>query len=71
MKERRNFTEYEIEIKEELSRTIKVQAETMEAAIVSIEQKYRSGEIVLDADDFKCVCIESVLTKQPVRGKSR
>lgn len=47
--------EYEIEIKEELSRIEKVKAETLLEAIDIVMEKYHNGDIVLDAEDYKSV----------------
>lgn len=44
--------DYEIEIKEELARVIKVKAESLGDAIEEVMEKYDKGEIVLDAEDF-------------------
>jgi len=44
--------EFDIEIKEELSRTVKVKAETLGDAIDQVMEMYDRGEIVLDAEDF-------------------
>lgn len=60
IEERSNSREYEVEIKEEVSKTIKVRANSMEAAVMSVKQQYRAGEIVLGADDFIEVKIEPV-----------
>lgn len=43
---------FEIEIKEVLSRIVSIQAESKESAIREVEEMYRKSEIVLDADDF-------------------
>lgn len=47
--------EYDIEIREELSRIKRVKAETYEKAVARVRDMYYSGEIVLTADDFKQV----------------
>lgn len=44
--------EFNIEIKEELARVIKVKAESLEAALDNVAERYYKGEIVLDAEDF-------------------
>ena len=44
--------DYEIDIKEELARVIKVKAESLGDAIEEVMEKYDKGEIVLDAQDF-------------------
>lgn len=47
--------EYEIEIKEELSRVEKIEAETLSEAIDIVMEKYYKSDIVLDAEDYKGV----------------
>lgn len=47
--------ECDIEIREVLSRTESVKAGYLGEAICELMDKYRKGEIVLDADDFKGV----------------
>lgn len=44
--------EFDIVIKEELARVIKVKAEILEAAIDDAAEQYYRGEIVLDAEDL-------------------
>lgn len=44
--------EFDIEVSELLSRTIKVEAETLGDAIEHVMEQYKKGEIVLDAEDF-------------------
>lgn len=44
--------EFDIVIKEELARVIKVKAENLEAAIDDVAEQYYRGEIVLDAEDL-------------------
>lgn len=46
---------YEVEIKEELSRVVDIEAESYEQALKIAEAKYGSGEIVLDENDYKGV----------------
>lgn len=60
IEERSNTEVYEVEIKEELSRTIKVRAGSLDEAMESIRKKYHSGEIVLDAEDFKEASINAI-----------
>ena len=43
---------YSVAITETLSRTITVEAITKDDAVEEVMQKYKAGEIVLDADDF-------------------
>lgn len=50
--------EYVIEIKEQLARTVKIQAASEEEALKKVEEKYYSGEIILNADDMKSYDIE-------------
>ncbi|MCR5836594.1 MAG: DpnD/PcfM family protein [Lachnospiraceae bacterium] len=49
---------YEIEVKEELSRIVRVKADNLADAIGKVEEMYKSCAIVLDEDDFKGVSIE-------------
>lgn len=44
--------QHDIEISEKLSRVIHIDASSLEEAIEIVEQKYQSGEIVLDWADF-------------------
>ena len=44
--------EYEIEVREVLSRTEKIKAECLGDAIDEMMERYEKGEIVLDAEDF-------------------
>ena len=44
--------DFDIEIREELSRTVTVKAETLGDAINQVMDQYKRGEIVLDAEDF-------------------
>ena len=43
---------YEVRIVETLERVVEVQAEDYIDARLLVEEMYRGGEIVLDADDF-------------------
>ena len=45
--------EFEIEIKEELSRVEKIEAETLSEAIDIVMEKYYKSDIVLDSEDYK------------------
>ena len=47
--------EYEIEIKEELSKVVKINAESLLEAIDMVIDKYYKSDIILDADDYKGV----------------
>ena len=47
--------EFEIEIKEELSRVEKIEAETLSEAIDIVMEKYYKSDIVLDSEDYKGV----------------
>ena len=51
----RKLREYEIEIKEELSKIVKIKAESLSEAIEMVTDKYNISDIVLDADDYKGV----------------
>ena len=44
--------EYLIEIKEVLSRQVKVEAESVEKAVLQVTRQYLDSEIVLSAGDF-------------------
>ena len=44
--------EYLIEIKETLSKQLRVEADTAEEAICQVKKQYRDSKIVLTADDF-------------------
>lgn len=43
---------YQIEITEALSRLIQIEAANAETALAQVENLYKSGDIVLDTDDF-------------------
>ena len=51
----RKLREYEIEIKEELSKIVKIKAESLSEAIEMVTDKYNNSDIVLDVDDYKGV----------------
>ena len=44
--------EFVVEIKEILSKKLKVEADTAEEAICQVNKQYRDSKIVLTADDF-------------------
>lgn len=44
--------EYLIEIKETLSKQLKVEADTVDEAISQVKKQYRDSKIILTADDF-------------------
>ena len=46
---------FEIEVREILSRVESVPAESLGEAIDRVTERYKSGEIVLDANDYKGV----------------
>ena len=50
---------FRIQIREELSRIVQIQAEHAEQAIENVKFLYQSEEIVLDTDDF---CGEAEIT---------
>lgn len=56
--------EFDIEIREELSRTVTVKAETIGEAIELVMDQYKRGEIVLDAEDFVGKTIDAAPTQQ-------
>lgn len=45
--------EYQIEIKETLSRLVTIKAGNKEEALKKVEERYYNGEIILNAEDFK------------------
>ncbi len=47
------MNEYEIEIEEKLTKTVKVVAENLDDAFDIVKKQYKDGDIVLSADDFK------------------
>ena len=51
---------YEVRIIETLERVVEVQAEDYIDARLLVEEMYRGGEIVLDADDFSGVKFKNV-----------
>lgn len=53
--------EFDIVIKEELARVVKVKAENLEDAIDNVEEKYYRGEIILDAEDLVGKEIASII----------
>lgn len=56
--------EFDIEIREELSRTVTVKAETIGEAIEQVMDQYKRGEIVLVAEDFVGKTIDAAPTQQ-------
>ena len=59
--------DFDIEIREELSRTVTVKAETLGDAINQVMDQYKIGEIVLDAEDFVGKTIDAAPTQQNTR----
>lgn len=55
-----NEKEYDIEITETLSRTIRVKAESLEGALSQVEDSYKNEEIILSAEDFIEVHYEDI-----------
>ncbi|OQB39719.1 MAG: hypothetical protein BWY04_01534 [candidate division CPR1 bacterium ADurb.Bin160] len=51
---------FEIEIKEVLCRVVKIKAKSYEDALLKIEQKYKTCEIVLDYNDFVEVSFKDI-----------
>lgn len=43
---------FKIEVKETLSRTIEIEANSADEAFLKIQNLYKNEEIVLDADDY-------------------
>ena len=56
--------DFDIEIREELSRTVTVKAETLGDAINQVMDQYKRGEIVLDAEDFVGKTIDAAPTAE-------
>ena len=50
--------EYDIEVKEQLSRIEHIKAESMEEAVDIVKKMYYSGQIVLDSEDMKEVVFQ-------------
>ena len=48
----KNKGEYEIEVREVLSEIIRVNADTLGDALEQVMDRYKRGEIVLDAENF-------------------
>ena len=44
---------YKVEIKEELSRIVEIEAESYDEALNIAESQYELGEIILDETDYK------------------
>ena len=61
---------YKVEITETLSRVVEVDAESREQAEMAVQEWYRSGYIVLDAEDQKECDINIYEEKQPQRRES-
>lgn len=45
---------FKVTITESLEKVIEVEADNMSNAICLVEDQYRSGDIVLTADDYTC-----------------
>jgi hypothetical protein len=60
--------EYEVEIKEVLSRIEKIEAESVGEAIDKAMEKYYAQEVILDAEDMKGVDFTPIKTQE---GKNR
>ena len=58
---------YEVEIRENLARVVKVEAVSEDAAIEKVEEDYKNGKIVLDANDFVEKEVEVINTLQKCR----
>lgn len=54
------MNEYTIEIKENLSELVKVEANSFEEALSKVKEKYYSCKIVLDYSSFDCVDFSEV-----------
>lgn len=51
---------FNIEIQEFLSRTIEIEAENTEDAILKVKKMYHNTEIVLDSSDYVTTSIEEL-----------
>lgn len=51
---------YEIEITETFQRTVEVEADSLEDAIIAVRDQYSKEEIVLDAEDYVDTKIDSL-----------
>lgn len=49
------MNKYKFAIEERLVRIVEVTADSLEAAAQQVKDEYYSGDIILDADDFKDV----------------
>ena len=58
---------FDIEIREELSKTVTVEAETLGEAIDLVMEEYKKGGIILDAENFVGKTIDAAPTQQNVR----
>lgn len=56
---------FEVEIKESLSKMVKVKANTIEEALLKTREKYEKQEIVLDSEDFITTEIEEYKDERP------
>lgn len=65
--EMEQLKDFAVEIREELSRTITIKAETLGDAIEQVMDKYKRGEIVLDAEDFVGKTIDAAPTQLNIR----
>ena len=54
------FMEYLIEIKETLSKQLRVEADSAEEAICQVKKQYRDSKIILTADDFVDYRIDTI-----------
>lgn len=58
------MNKYKFAIEERLVRVVEVTAISLEAAAQQVKDEYYSGDIVLDADDFKGVQMKCVSPEQ-------
>ena len=58
------MNKYKFVIEERLVRVVEVTADSLEAAAQQVKDEYYSGDIVLNADDFKGVQMKCMLPEQ-------
>ena len=59
---------YKVTITETLERTFEVEAENLAEATIGVNDKYRNGDIVLTADDFRDYEIEVKPYEEQIRS---
>lgn len=58
------MNKYKFAIEERLVRFVEKEADSLEEAAQQVRDEYRSGEIVLDGDDFTYVQMKCLLPEQ-------